>query len=127
MTLASDDNPAHPFWYARVLGIYHAEVIDARIKSSSRSRRVEFLFVRWFGLEEGWDSGWDDCRLDRVGFVPDTDPDAFGFLDPLDVICGCHLIPAFIEGHTTTLLRGPSLLARPIGIDEDWERFYVNR
>ena len=88
---------------------------------------MNFLWVRLLDYDEESPGGWDDCRLDRVGFVPDTDPDAFGFLDPLDVIRGCHLIPAFIEGHTTTLLRGPSLLARPIGIDEDWERFYVNR
>ncbi|KAK7684233.1 hypothetical protein QCA50_012557 [Cerrena zonata] len=86
------------------------------------------LFVRWFGSEEGWDSGWSSCRLDRVGFAPDTDPDAFGFLDPQDVVRGCHLIPAFTEGRTTILLHGPSRLARDKREDDDWERsMFVNR
>lgn len=127
MTLGNNDSSTHPFWYARVLGIYHADVIDNHPGQAGRAKRLEFLFVRWFGTEEGWDSGWDSCRLDRVGFVPDSDPDAFGFLDPQDVVRGCHLIPAFTEGRTTTLLRSPSRLARNKREDDDWERFYVNR
>ncbi|KAG2061622.1 hypothetical protein BDR06DRAFT_1042018 [Suillus hirtellus] len=50
-----------------------------------------------------------------VGFVPTTDDSAFGFLDLSFVIHGCHLIPAFVQGHSNALLRhSPS------------ECFYVN-
>jgi hypothetical protein len=54
------------------------------------------------------------------------DSNAFGFLDPSFVIRGCHLIPAFAEGRSDTLLRrGPSL-ARSEQEADDWAFFYVN-
>ncbi|KAI0362804.1 hypothetical protein OH77DRAFT_89642 [Trametes cingulata] len=115
------------FWYARVLGIYHVNVLDYRSNTTPRPLRMEFLHVRWFGRDPDWRSGWTAKRLDRVGFVPESDDGAFDFLDPDDVIRGCHLIPAFAEGHTAALLR-PSSLSRPESeSDQDWERFYVNR
>jgi hypothetical protein len=43
---------------------------------------MEFLWVGWFGRDPGWCSGWKARRLDSVGFIPEEDPDAFGFLDP---------------------------------------------
>lgn len=140
--LAANDDPTaqttHPFWYARVLGVYHAEVRDAR-KPFLGWTQIEFLFVRWLGTEPGWKAGWSARRLDRVGFIPSTDPGAFGFLDPARAIRGCHLIPAFSQGTTTQLL-GPSpmgrdrsvlrdeLLKRGVGSPHnDWDTFYVNR
>ncbi|KAI0647705.1 hypothetical protein C8Q79DRAFT_999321 [Trametes meyenii] len=99
----------HMFWYAQVLGIYHANVVDRQPREDgsleAAPQRMEFLFV---------------------GFVPDTDPDAFGFVDPSDIVRACHLIPAFAEGRTSRLL-GYSKIARPSGESDDWERFYVNR
>ncbi|KAI0357196.1 hypothetical protein OH77DRAFT_141434 [Trametes cingulata] len=116
------------FWYAKVLGIYHVNVLDYRTSTTAtRPRRMEFLHIRWFGRDPDWRSGWAAKRLDRVGYVPESDDGAFDFLDPDDVIRGCHLIPAFAEGRTSSLL-GPSALSRPSSNhDEDWERFYVNR
>ncbi|KAI9059487.1 hypothetical protein FKP32DRAFT_1657872 [Trametes sanguinea] len=116
------------FWYAKVLGIYHVNVLDRRTTHSDlRPVRMEFLHVRWFGRDPDWRSGWEAKRLDRVGFVPESDEGAFDFVDPADVIRACHLIPAFAEGRTTSLL-GPSSLARtPSENHEDWERYYVNR
>ncbi|KAI9067490.1 hypothetical protein FKP32DRAFT_1673036 [Trametes sanguinea] len=114
------------FWYAQVLGIYHANVLDMRGATSPAPVRMEFLHVRWFGRDPEWRSGWDAKRLDRVGFVPASDEGAFGFLDPSDVIRACHLIPAYHEGRTRTLL-GHSPLSQPSGAEDDWERYYVNR
>ncbi|KAI0642489.1 hypothetical protein C8Q79DRAFT_876754, partial [Trametes meyenii] len=127
--LAEEEHaPQHIFWYAQVLRIYHANVIDLQVDNSlvATPHRMEFLFVRWFGYNHEWQAGWTHRRLDQIGFVPDTDPDAFGFVDPGDVICACHLIPAFAEGQTSRLL-GYSKIARPSGESDDWERFYVNR
>ena len=70
---------------------------------------MDLLWVRWFGRELGYASGWDTRRLHRLGFIPHDQPDAFGFLDPADVIRGIHLIPAFAHGH-----------------DEEWVYYYVN-
>ncbi|CDO76813.1 hypothetical protein BN946_scf185033.g10 [Trametes cinnabarina] len=127
-SIGSDNTPTerHMFWYARVLGIYHANVVDLRQGVNALPKRMEFLFVRWFGHDPEWSAGWAHRRLEQVGFVPDTDPDAFGFVDPNDVIRACHLIPAFAEGQTNSLL-GWSKVARRSGDTADWERYYVNR
>lgn len=37
---------------------------------------------------------------DHIGFVPEHDNDAFGFVDPAQVLCACHLIPAFAYDKT---------------------------
>ncbi|RDB17802.1 hypothetical protein Hypma_000674 [Hypsizygus marmoreus] len=52
-----------------------------------------------------WRGGPATLRLDRVGFVPGDDPDAFSFIDPALVIRACHLVPAFSLGRTFRLLR----------------------
>ncbi|CDO75307.1 hypothetical protein BN946_scf184654.g15 [Trametes cinnabarina] len=114
------------FWYAKVLGIYHANVSDLREGVNALPKRMEFLFVRWLGHDSEWSAGWTHRRSEQVGFVPDTNSEAFGFINPQDVIRACHLIPAFAEGRTTKLL-GWSKIARPSGESDDWERYYVNR
>jgi hypothetical protein len=35
-------------------------------------------------------------------FVDESDPDAFGFLDPGQVVWGAHLIPTFASGRGTS-------------------------
>ncbi|KAF8154663.1 hypothetical protein B0H34DRAFT_852408 [Crassisporium funariophilum] len=78
----------------------------------------------------GYKLGWKACRRPHIGFVEDNDDPsaspAFGFIDPANVICAIHLIPAFHHSFTNDLL-GPSTIARPL--DEgnvDWNFFYVN-
>ena len=93
----------------------------------SGEESVEFLRVRWLGIDPDHRSGFRHARLPKMGFVPDDDPDAFGFLDPSHVIRGCHLIPAFADGRTTSLMPYQGeMLARTPGEDEDWVYFYVN-
>ena len=120
---------AHPYWYAQVLGIFHTTAAIFPSSKSSMpqvsSRRIEFLWVRWYGIEPGDRSGFKYAKLPKVGFVPETDRFAFGFLDPSFVIRGCHLIPAFALGRTRRLLRAKSTLARKIGEKKDWVNFYI--
>ena len=96
-----DDSRTHPYWYARVLGIYHANIFYGQAR---KPERMDFLFVRWFGQDVKWNSGPANLRLGRVGFVPSGNIDAFGFLDPTLVIRACHLIPAFALGRNLWLL-----------------------
>jgi hypothetical protein len=119
--IGDDGEAPHPYWYARVLGVFHAKVFHPR---SRLPERMEVLWVRWFGRDPEWNSGPKHLRLDRVGFVPEGDPDAFGFVDPAQVIRACHLIPAFSRGMTTSLL-GPSS-ARD-SARGDWTNYYVSR
>lgn len=131
MLMAHDNqnsNDAHPYWYAQVLGVFHAWVIHSGPHSRGLSpHRMEFLWIRWLGIEPGHKSGWKALRLNRVGFIGDMqDSPSFGFLDPANVIRGAHIIPAFAYGRTNKFL-GPSLIRSPEDNDDDWESFYVNR
>ena len=116
-----DDSRTHPYWYACVLGIYHANIFYGQAR---KPERVDFLFVRWFGQDVEWNSGLANLRLGCVGFVPSGDIDAFGFLDPTLVICACHLIPAFALGRNLWLLGQSTARDSLVG---DWENYYVNR
>ena len=113
---------------AQVLGVYHAFVFTTHPASRYRSvERMEFLWVRWLGMEPRYRSGPRYARLPIVGFVEDSDELAFGFLDPSLVIRGSHLVPRFSLGRTNTLMsyRGPTA-ARTPGCTDDWTNFYVN-
>jgi hypothetical protein len=128
MTLSREEGEnAHPFWYAQVLRAFRIQVLHTGSQARNRSSQsVEVLWVRWLGVDPTYRWGLKEARLPKVGFVPETDDNAFGFLDPSLVIRGCHLIPAFSEGRSNTLLRhGPSL-ARLQHETDDWVFFYVN-
>jgi hypothetical protein len=45
---------SQPYWYARVIGIFHAVVSSSHPGVKRRSREwMEFLWVQWFGIEPG--------------------------------------------------------------------------
>jgi len=128
MVLSREDGPgAHPFWYAQVLRAFLIPVIHVAPDARNRSpQTIEVLWVRWLGVVPGYRWGFKAARLPKIGFVPETDESPFGFLDPSLVIRGCHLIPAFSEGRTDTLLRHGESSARQPGEIDDWCAFYVN-
>ena len=89
----------HHFLYARVLGAYHANVIyTGPGMRDHRARRFDVLWVRWYEIVDPASSGWNNSKLDTVRFPPLCRDEAFGFVDPADVLCGCHIIPAFTTG-----------------------------
>lgn len=64
--------------------------------------------------------GLKNARLPKIGFVPFQSSAAFWFLDPSLVLRACHLISAFSNGRTDTLLHyDPSVARENDGID-DW-------
>lgn len=123
----NNDDP-HPYWYARILGIYHANVRHVGPKSKSfEPQKIDFLFVRWFGRDPDPRPGWKAKRLFRLGFVPGNDGAAFGFLDPNQVIRSVHLIPAFKWGRVTTKYLPRSPIARGMkDPDSDWQLYYIS-
>jgi hypothetical protein len=123
---ANDNEDPHPYWYARVLGIYHANI--RHIASNSKTRepqKMDFLFVRWFGRDLTPKPGWKAKRLIRLGFVPGNDEVAFGFLDPAQVIRSIHLVPAFHWGLVTKYLPRSVIARGPVNPDEDWQLYYL--
>ena len=118
---------AHPYWYAQVLGVYRADVRHTGPQSEDFDfHEMAFLFVRWLGKEPGYRWGRRFTRLPKVGFVPEDQPDVFGFLDPALVIRGAHLIPSFDNGRGTANLRAGPSVARAEGEEDDWINYYVN-
>ncbi|KAJ1304192.1 hypothetical protein OPQ81_008592 [Rhizoctonia solani] len=101
----------HPFLYAKVLGVYHAEVSYRQ----HAPRRMDFVHVRW--LYYDYECPGDEDNLD-----------SFDFVDPNDIIRTAHLIPDFQTGTTDTLLNTSHSLSHDdpqCGVD--WRYFYVNR
>ena len=114
----------HPFIYARVLGIYHANVV---VKSTGSQiytpNRLEFLFVRWFAYQ-GTSVQWTCLKLDSLRFMPVNSENAFGFVDPVNVLRGCHILPWFRGGRIHADGRGISKVAND---KHDWCQYRVNR
>ena len=128
ITLSWENSPnAHLFWYCQVIRAFHISVLHVGPNARSRSPQImELLWVRWLGVEPGYNWGLWEARLPKVGFVPDNDDLTFGFLDPSLVNRGCHLIPCFSNGRTAALLRQGASVARRPSEDDDWCSFYVN-
>ncbi|KAG9090779.1 hypothetical protein FRC06_000886, partial [Ceratobasidium sp. 370] len=115
---------ADRFWYARVLGIYHANVSH----NGSLARRMDFLWVRWLARMTDVPGGWETCRLDQVGYFPDSAKyHAFEFVDPVDAIRAVHLIPRFVGNHTEEYLESLDSVAADTRSVGDWKHYYVSR
>ncbi|KAI6011633.1 hypothetical protein EDC04DRAFT_2580349, partial [Pisolithus marmoratus] len=120
------DELRHPYWYARVICIFHVNICHFSSDLTSHGiKRMNVLFVRWFGRCVNLPGGFMACHLHHIGFVEAGDPDAFGFVDPDVVLCGVHLIPSFAHGHTNEYL-GPSFMHPVADGDNDWRYFHVN-
>jgi len=117
--LLARDGSNHWFCYARVLGIYHANVIYMGPGSKDfLSRCIEFLWVCWFELAH-LSASWNSWLLDKVRLVPMNRADAFGIVDPGDVLRGCHLVPVFAAGKVHI---DGALFSRNAHDSEDWKQ-----
>ena len=67
---------------------------------------------------------WQDTKLDSLRFPLMATEGAFGFVDPADVLRGCHIIPFFAGGKARLDGVGLSKLAHDA---QDWSRYRVNR
>jgi hypothetical protein len=120
MVLGDDDDR---FFYMRVIGIYHAQV---NVLGRSEPLIVDFLHTRRLAIDTNRKTR---KRLPCVGFLSLADEEAFGFLDPNDVVRAAHLMPAYHWGHDEEDV--PPLDSLAYRGDEelrgwDWFRLYVN-
>ena len=123
-TPGSDDEleTRHRFCYARLISVYHANIHFIGPGSKDYlPRRFDFVHVRWFDLVTSVENR---TRLDMLQFVPMNDVNAFDFVDPADILRGCHLIPAFAKGRSHPDRTSFSSIARD---GDDWKFYYVNR
>jgi hypothetical protein len=109
-TAAHRSGAQNRFLYARVLGVFHANVAYSGPGSlDMKIRRFDFLWVRWFD-PVGIAADGPFESLPRVRFpVLFGFNDSVDFLDPADVLRACHIIPRFSKGR----VHGEGLLSRP--------------
>jgi len=146
MVLAQPDpcqsSDEHPFLYGRVLGVFHVNVIYSGPRAvDCPSQHFDCLWVRWYDLEvktscNGTQKSTRPCsgvaekrkvpshHLDRLSFLPWEVEEAFGFIDPADVLRSCHIIPAFSAGKSFPNGGGSSSCAHD---SEDWNAYYISR
>lgn len=106
---ADSDSPKkiHPYWYARVLKIFHVFVSD-NANSSTKVERMDILWVRFFAVADELPYGWECKRPLRVGYQ--SGPGSFGFVDPSEVIRGCLLLPVRTFKLDDSALSPPSVV-----------------
>jgi hypothetical protein len=117
----SPDSPGHPFWYAKVLNVFHANVIY--LGEGNRDflpRRIEFIWVRWYEMTKA--GTWTPQRLDELHFPDVSNDDSFGFLDPADILRGSHIIPCYRAGKV-----GKPARSEYAKDSDDWKTYFVNR
>lgn len=118
---ASQDPQPHSYVYARVIGIYHANVVYTGPGMIDYTpNRMDFLWVRWYDHQEGENA----TQLDQLSFPPITSEGAFGFVDPANVVRGCHIIPRFSKGKRYPDGIGYSRLAHD---SHEWLSYYIGR
>ncbi|KAK7444353.1 hypothetical protein VKT23_015366 [Stygiomarasmius scandens] len=136
MLLAGDSKETgHPYWYARIVSLFHVRVrhLGARSRDTSE-QRMDIAWVRWYQLDDTYNSGWQAKRLHGLQFVPGSSPDAFGFIDPALIIRAVHILPAFAYGKTSEYLPADSVARVYQSFEngeynveeEDWRYYYVN-
>ncbi|THH07280.1 hypothetical protein EW146_g9368 [Bondarzewia mesenterica] len=126
----NDDSEPHPYWYARVVGIFHAEVRHTGpLSKSTETQCMDFLFVRWFGQDLSHRAGWNAQHLYRIGFLDSNLPGAFGFLNPNEIIRAVHMIPAFAHKRTDALLPSTSIAHPHTSLGDksttEWRFYYI--
>lgn len=128
---SEDEGDPHPFWYARVLHVFHVNIISAptadfRARCGYRGR-MDIMWVRWFGRDLLSPAGWKACKLDTIGYIEPSPRSAqsFGFLDPELIVRACHLIPAYKYGFTKHFI--PQSSHWDDAAKGDWRFYYVMR
>ena len=79
--------------------------------------------MRWFEIIQDH-LVWEQHALDAVKFLPMSDEDAFGFVDPANVLRACHVIPSFADGRLHPDGIAMSCCANDSG---DWRQYHINR
>lgn len=120
-SLEPGPSQSHPYLYAQVIGIYHANIIYTGPGMLDHTpHRMDFLWVRWYNYQDGENT----ARLGRLSFPPITSEGAFGFVNPADIIRGCHVIPRFSQGKRYPTGNGLSKFAHD---SHDWLEYHIDR
>ncbi|KAK6987898.1 hypothetical protein R3P38DRAFT_2574131, partial [Favolaschia claudopus] len=98
----------------------HADIMTLAPDSDDTPDDHPFCYARIIGVFH-----CDAASSGNIEFLPDSVPNAYGFLDPDEVIRASHLIPAFHHGPTDPVEY--TTLARKGDEFDDWRFHYVNQ
>ena len=85
-TSGSNSSNLHHFIYARVSGVYHADVIyNGPGMQKFEAHAFQMLWVRWYEVVDPGSSGWISSTMDILCFPPLHQDNSFGFVD-LEVV-----------------------------------------
>ncbi|KAF7431003.1 hypothetical protein PC9H_006718 [Pleurotus ostreatus] len=135
MTLQRNEADPHPFSYARVLSVFHVRIQHEEL--SPQTKEFDVLWVRHFKVNTRHSGGLKQKQFTRLSFMDVSE--AFGFLNPDEVIRGSHIIPAFAYGPAPDSL-GRSIARQTFHMDildknftwpkepdeDDYVHYYVN-
>ncbi|KAH6887797.1 hypothetical protein BKA70DRAFT_1461914 [Coprinopsis sp. MPI-PUGE-AT-0042] len=115
----------HPFRYAKVIGIYHANVsyigpLGPLEGTDYTAHRLDLLCVRWYEVV----SAESPYHLDQVRFLDIASKDAIDFVDPGDVLRVCHIVPRFSQGMVHSNEKDLSAF---LGNKSDWNSYFIMR
>ncbi|TEB04127.1 hypothetical protein FA13DRAFT_1575394, partial [Coprinellus micaceus] len=117
-----------PYRYAKVLGVFHANVSfigelhgSPRCDTAPAYHRLNFVWVQWYSCH----AAGGEFEPDHVTLRPVDSPDSLAFLDPLEIIRAAHLIPQFSLGK----IASPPPKSRLVNTQpwSLWKAYYVNR
>jgi hypothetical protein len=115
----------HPYVYARVIGIFHANVSYAGPLPDGRifytSHHIDFCWAHWYEFNQAN----DEFALERASPYPLNSPEALNFFDPADVLRAVHLIPQFSLQRMDTKLPPKTRWGNkqlPL-----WNTYFINR
>lgn len=102
------DQIVDPYGYAHLLAIGHVMLKyigpnreEAGVYGNGQWHKVDLLRVRWYDHNPEQRMSWTSRRLPSLSVVSADEEGAYGFLDPTDVVRGCHIIPSFRYGQST--------------------------
>jgi hypothetical protein len=127
MGLHNSDNQTETnhFWFAHVLGIFHANVIYAGAGASDYNPcHLDFLWIRYYSRRPT-PSLSSRFQLESLEFPPVSETWSFGFVDPSAVLRCCHIIPAFSMGCRRLQLGSPVSISAKSA--DDWKAYLINR
>ena len=110
--MRAPDGSSHPYLYARVVSIFHVNVLRADpgpAAEQTEPQLLQILWVRWFDLDTSCPGGFEHFRPHRLKFAALED-EPFGFISPQQVLRDVHIVPAPKYG----LSESPSLPYRVV-------------
>lgn len=114
-----------PYLFGHVVDIFHFYVQQDLGGRLSERHRLEAVFIRYMEQDRAYKSGWEAKRLPRISFLRHTDPRAFGFIDPSDIIRAAHVHPAFASDRTEEFLPDKSIARPSTQPSTDYKHYYV--